>query len=290
MRQVRLAATAALIVIAACSAPVPSTVPPTPTASPAPANSPADAAQVVVDAALATMAEGTFRYEVDVRSADPDDPRQPVTGEGQVSFGEPVQFRFLANSRSVIGSSADVIFNGERGFVPAGDALPPGAWLVIDLGPDIAQVVRDAFLRRYGNSALVLVAPLGATEARAAGEEVVHGAPARRFVANVDIALAQPHVPTTVLPAYESRVAAFQAAGTPMTHELDVWVDADGRVVRTRYLQDVESLAAPIMVTYVLRDFGSPMDVAPPDGAQVLTVAQARERYAEDHASPSPSP
>ena len=257
--------------------------------SPAPAASSADPAQVVIDAALATMAERTFRYEVEVRSADPHDARPPVTGRGQVSFGEPVQFRFAADGASVLGSSADVIFDGRRAFFPAGASMPPDTWIVVDLGPPLAEVVRDSLLRRYGRSALVLVAPLGATEARMTGEEAVRGVTSRRFVADVDIAAAREHVPDVGLPAYDSQVAGFKARGTALTHKLEVWVDPEGRVVRTRYRQDVSS-SESIVVTYEFSDFGAPMDAAPPDGAVVLTPAEARKRYEKDQASRSPSP
>jgi hypothetical protein len=257
--------------------------------SPAPAASPADAAQDVIDAALATMAEGTFRYEVEVRSADPNDTRPAVTGHGQVSFGEPVQFRFAADAASVLGSSADVIFDGQQVFFPAGARLPADTWLVVDLGPALAEVVRDSLLRRYGVSALVLVAPLGATSAHEIGGDTVRGVPTRRYVANVDIATAREHVPDVGLPAYDSQVAGFVARGTPLTHELEVWVDREGRVLRTRYRQEVSS-SESIVVTYEFSDFGAPMDAAPPAGAEVLTVREAQERYGESLESPSPAP
>ncbi len=235
------------------------------------------------------MAEGTFRYEVEVRSADPADARPPATGRGQVSFGEPVQFRFTNDGTSEVSDSADVIFDGVRAFFPAGATLPPNTWIVIDLDPPLADVVRQSVLRRYGTSALVLVAPLGATSARLAGEDTVRGTSTRRFVADVDISLAREHVPDVGLPAYDAQVAAFEGRGTALAHELEVWVDPQGRVVRTRYRQDVSSTAA-IVVTYEFSDFGAPMDAAPPDGADVLTVAEARERSGATPDSPSPAP
>ena len=309
MRQIRLATTvlAAALVISACGGSTPATQTPatqppatqaaTPSPStsapsqpsPAPAASPADAAQQLIDAALATMAEGTFRYDIDVRSADPADTTPPATGRGQVSFGEPVRFRFAADGTSEMAKAADVIFDGVHAFFPAGAKLPPNTWLVIDLGPPLAEVVRNGLLSRYGTSALVLVAPLGTTEARLAGEDTVRGITARRFVANVDIAAARPHVPDVGLPAYESQLATFQASGTPLTHEVEVWVDPEGRVVRTRYRQDVSSTAT-IIVTYDFSDFGAPMDAEPPAGAEVLTVRGAQERYEATLKSASPAP
>jgi hypothetical protein len=300
VRQIRLAATVLTLglVTWACGGSAPASQPPAtaspPTSSsaqpsPAPAASPADLAQTVIDAALATMAEGTFRYDVEVRSADSDDTRPAISGRGQVSFGEPVQFRFSADGTSVLSNSADIIFDGVRAFFPAGATLPQNTWIVIDLDPPLAEVVRHSLLVRYGASALVLVAPLGATEARLTGEDKVRGITTRRFVAEVDISLAREHVPAVGLPAYESQLAAFEARGTALTHELEVWVDPQGRVVRTRYRQDVSSTAA-IVVTYEFSDFGAPMDAAPPDGAEVLTVAEARERHGATPESQPPAP
>jgi hypothetical protein len=300
VRQICLAATVVTLglVICGCGGSAQATQPPadTPAAaspsvqpSPPSAASPADAAQAVIDAALATMAEGTLRYEVEVRSADPADTRPPATGQGQVSFEEPVQFRFSSDGAPGTTSSADVIFDGVRAFFPAGATMPSDTWIVIDLDPPVAEVVRHSVLRRYGTSMLVLVAPLGATEARVTGEETVGGVTTRRFVADVDIAAAREHVPDVGLPAYESQVAAFEAGGTAMTHELEVWVDPQGRVVRTRYRQDVSSTAT-IVVTYDFSDFGAPMDAAPPAGAEVLTMREAQERYRQTLESPSPVP
>ena len=235
------------------------------------------------------MAEGTLSYEVEVRSADPADTRPPATGRGQVSFGEPAQFRFSSDGTSGVSNAADVIFDGVRAFFPAGPTLPPNTWIVIDLDPPLAEVVRHSLLRRYGTSALVLVAPLGATDARVTGDETVRGVMTRRFVADVDIAAAREHVPDIGLPAYESQVAAFQSSGTSMAHDLEVWVDPEGRIVRTRYEQEV-SATTRIVVTYDFSDFGAPMDVALPDGAEVLTVDEARERYGKESADPSTSP
>src|SRR6185436_1645497 len=120
MRRIRLAAmaTGLALAVAACASATPeseapatlaaSDAPSQAAASPSPSTpapsalptlsataSPAQgAADVVLDSALASQAEGTVRYTVDVRSADPDDPNPPQTATGQVSFGDAAQFRF----------------------------------------------------------------------------------------------------------------------------------------------------------------------------------------------------
>lgn len=302
MRQIRLAGMVVTLglVFWACGSSARATLPPATTSqptspsaqpSPAPAASPADAAQTVIDAALATLAEGTLRYDVEVRSANLVDTTAPVTGRGQVSFGEPVQFRFASAGVAGRTPPSEVIFDGERGFVRGRDleSLPPDTWLVFDLGPDVAAQVRDVFIRQYGSAALVLVLPLGATGAREAGEETIRGVTTRRFVTDVDVAAARRHVPDDVLPAYDSRLSAFEARGTALTHEVEVWIDPEGRVVRTRYVQDASSTITPIRVTYDLGDFGAPMDAAPPDGAVVLKLDEARERYRKTQETPPPA-
>lgn len=302
-RQFRLALAVITLglVIGACGgsmpvSPAPATASPRPTPSaepsPAPAASPADAAQTVIDAALATMAEGTLSYEVEVRSADPADTTQPATGRGQVAFGEPLQFRFSSAGIPGRTDPSEVIFDGARGFIRGRDFdyLPPDSWVRFDLEPEGAQLIRNAFMRQYGSGALVLVLPLGATEARAVGEETIGDVTTRRFVTDVDVSTARQHVPEAVLPAYDAQIGTFESRGTGLTHEVDVWIDTEGRVVRTRYVQDASSATTPIRVTYDFGDFGARMDAAPPVGAEVLTVDEARERYEASLASPSPAP
>ena len=43
-------------------------------------------------------------------------------------------------------------------------------------------------------------------------------------------------------------------------------------------------------MTYDFSDFGAPMVAAPPAGAEVLTIAEARERYGTTPETPSPAP
>jgi hypothetical protein len=280
------------------STPIPST--PIPTANRSPVASisatapPNDATQQVINAALTTMAAKTFRYELEIRPEDPDTTFGPFSGTGQVSFAEPFQFRFSRNGEAGLAGLVppwDVIFDGEQIFTrgPEPSVLPPDAWLVIDLGPPLATVIRRSLLSRYDAAVLVLVPPMGATQAVPAGEETVRGVTARRFVTEVDIELARPHLPEDALPAYERQLAVARAHGSPLIDESEVWLDPEGRIVRTRYRQDVASLAAPIVVTYEMTDFGAPMDIKPPEGAEVLTVAEAQEKYGTKLESPSPS-
>jgi hypothetical protein len=291
------------VVLGACSAPgaeSPAASTPIPTADPSPVASrsatasSADATQQVINAALATMAAKTFRYELEIRPQDPDARYGPFSGTGQVSFAEPLQFRFSRTGEAGLAGLVppwDVIFDGDRIFTrgPEPSVLPPDAWLVIDLGPPLATVIRRSLLSRYDAAVLVLVPPLGATHAVPAGEETVRGVTARRFVTEVDIEVARPYLPEDALPAYERQLAVTRAHGSPLIDESEVWLDPEGRIVRIRYRQDVASPAAPIVVTYDMTDFGALMDIKPPEGAEVLTVTEAQEKYGTKIESPSPS-
>ena len=298
MRQIRFAVTALglALVLAACDT---TTIEPQPTASAratagaSPLESPPldGAAREVLDAALATQAAGTLRFDTDVRSADPDDQRPPATAGGFLAFDEPLRFRFGSPGVADGGPAEpmEVIFDGTRGFVRGRDVpfVPADSWIVIQRATDGDAGV-DAFLDQFANQALVLVPPLGVTSARAAGEETIDGVATRHFVAQVDIERAREHMPEHLLASYDSQIETFRQRGAPPTHELEIWVAPDGRIVRTSYVQVVsESLDETIQVTNDFGDFGTALDLAPPPGAEVLTLDEARERYAPSSAPAS---
>ena len=249
----------------------------------------------MTDGALTTMSAETFRYDLEIRSEDPDATLGPFSGTGQLSFAEPFQFRLARigeAGKPGLAPPWDVIFDGDRIFTrgPEPSVLPADAWLVIDLGPPVATVVRRSLLSRYDAAVLVLVSALGATDAVPAGEERIRGVTARHFVTGVDIELARPHLPDDALPAYERQLAVTRAHGSPPFDESEVWLDPEGRVMRVRYRVESASLKEPLVVTYDLFDFGAPMDAKPPDGAEVLTVREAQEKYGTELQSPSPPP
>jgi hypothetical protein len=244
----------------------------------------------VLDAALATQAEQTLRFAVDVRSADPDDSVPAVTGTGQVSFGDPSQFRFASPGVEGTVPATEVIYDGERLFSRGRDTpyLPEDTWVVIDLEP--GTMGQQLLLRQYGNYSLVLVVPLGVTSADEAGRESIGSREITRYVTQVDIAAARPHLTESLLPAYESQLNTFNSGGVPLMHEVEVWVDTEGRIARTRYVQELEGQDVDaLVVTYDFEDYGAPMDVAPPAGAEVLTIDEVRA-YRASLGSPTPAP
>jgi hypothetical protein len=305
MRQIRFAAMALGLasVLLACQAgaesPGPSPLASTPpvtappsraresSAAPSPA---AGAAEAVLDAALATQADETLRFSVDVRSADPSDTLPPVTGTGQVSFGDPATFRFASPGVAGTVPPSEVISDGTRLYSRGRDTpyLPPETWVVLEITP--GSVGHQAVTRQYGDYSLVLVPPLGVTSALRAGEETIDSRAVTRYLAQVDVAEARPHLPDSLLTAYDSQMAAFRGAGVPLTHDVEVWIDSQGRIARTRYQQELEDqVVEAFVVTYDFDGYGNPMEAEPAPGDEVLTMEQAQERYQQTLVSPSPS-
>jgi hypothetical protein len=317
MRRIRTAATVLglALALASCSAAapdsaspdpseavwptaLPSAAPSKPPASPAQpsftpslaASADSDAADAVRDAVIASLAEQTVRLGADVRSSDAADAMPRVTATGQVSFGDPSQFRIASPGVAGTVPAYEVIYDGEHAFSRGRDTpyLPEDTWVTFDVKP--GTLGYDALLRQYGDFSLVLVTPLAVTSAGPAGDEMIGNRPARRYVTQVDIAAARPYVPESLLAAYESHMNNFSAAGVPLTQEVEVWVDADGRIARTRYEQELQGQDIDaLVVTYDFEDYGAPMEAVPPPGDEVLTVDEARERYEDSLASPNPT-
>ena len=242
MRRIRIAATVLglALALASCNATAPETASPSASAIASPAAAPSTAPSMtapssaptspgpspavslgqgavneVLDAALATQADQTLRFTTDVRSADPDDSMQPVTGTGQVSFGDPSKFRFASPGVAGTVPATEVIYDGERLFSRGRDTpyLPEDTWVVLDIKP--GTMGRELLTRQYGDYSLVLVAPLGVTSAEAAGEETIDSRAVTRYVTQVDIEAARPHLTESLLPAYESHVNSFNCRRRP---------------------------------------------------------------------------
>ena len=314
MRQIRVAAMALglALVLSACASATPeseapaaspsqspgtipsapASAPPPQTGSPAPsaaASFEPGAADEVLDAALATQAAGTIRFAVDVRSADAADAMPPVTGTGQVSFGDPGAFRFASPGVPGTVPPSEVIYDGTHVFSRGRDTpdLPAETWVTFDLTP--GTVGHAALLRQYGDYSLVLVTPLGVTSAERGESDTIGTRALTRYVSQVDVGAAREHLPESLLPAYDSHVETFTAAGIPLTHEVEIWVDGDGRVARMRYVQDLEGQdIEALVITYEFEGYGDPMEAAPAPGDEVLTIEEAQERrQAAETAPPS---
>jgi len=259
-------------------------------------------AMLVRDAALATAEAGALRFDVEIQSADPADDVPRITGRGQVSFGEPIHFRYLADEFTGIGGTApesEVIFDDSRIYIRGRDAVAdsPETWIVMDFDElAMGSTFRQRYLEQYGTTLFVLVPALGVTQAERAGNQTINGASTTHYVGRSDPELALSLLPTVVRELYrqslERRRTGIEVRGGlgPLPSvEVEAWVDADGRIARIRYLQDVESGdIAALLITYDFDAFGLPLDLEPPDGAEILTIAELQERYRTSSAPPSP--
>lgn len=302
------------LVLAACAAAPASSSPlasranaPSPMVyAPAPSNdaSPSLNADAVIvrDAALKTAEAGTLRFEFEIRSADPSDDVPEVRGRGQVSFMEPIQFRILADEFTGIGGTSpesEVIFDDSRIYTRGRDGVAdsPETWVILDFDESaMGPTFRERYLEQYGTTLFVLVPALGITHAERAGSQTINGASTTHYVgrSNPDVALTL--LPPVVREPYRQSLDARRmglevrgGSGPLPSVDVEVWVDADGRIARLRYLQDVESGdIETLLITYDFDAFGAPFDLDPPEGTEILTLAEVLERYRNSSAPPSP--
>ena len=269
-------------------------------ASPPPAGSPAsDGAHVavaatVLEAAVTTLDAGTLRFDVAIRTAGPPDHQITVTGHGQVSFDEPIRFRYLSDPFVGPGGSvpeSEVIVEDPRLYVRGRDVsyAPPGTWLVMDFDEPPNDAMRTAALRQYGDPLFVLAPALGVTEATATGTDTIRGERTTRYAVRVDNQTALERLPEHVRDTYASKLEIFGMGGAPSTYDAEVWIDPDGRIVRIRYVQAIPSGEIDaLFVTYDFEAFGAAMDLDLPSGAEVLTIEELQQRYLESGPTPSP--
>jgi hypothetical protein len=259
-------------------------------------------AMIVRDAALATADAGTLRFDVEIRSADAADDVPEITGHGQVSFTEPLQFRYLADEFTGIGGTApesEVIFDDSRIYTRGRDGVPdsPETWLVVDFDELAAgPTLRDRYLQQYGAVLFVLVPALGVTHAEHAGNLTIDGVATTHYVGRSSPDMALTLLPPAIREPFRQSLDVLRkgfevrgASGPLPDIEVEAWIDAEGRIVRLRYVQDVESGdIEAFLITYDFDAFGAPMDLDPPKGAAVLTIAELQERYRNSSAPPSP--
>lgn len=192
-----------------------------------------------------------------------------------------------------------MIFDDSRLYGRGRDGVldSPETWIVLDFDElGFGPIFRERYLEQYGTSLFVLVPALGVTHAEQAGSQTINGGSTTH-----DVGRSNPDAALSLLPpvarepyrqSLDRRRTAFEvrAPSGPLPDiEVEVWVDADGRIVRIRYVQDVESGdIEALMITYDFDAFGAPMDLEPPGGAEVLTIAELQERYRSSNAPPSP--
>ncbi len=254
------------------------------------------------EAAIATADAGTLRFEVEIRSTDPADDVPEITGRGQVSFLEPLQFRYLADEFTGAGGTSPVselIFDDSRSYGRGREGLPesPETWLVLEFDElGIGPIFRERYVEQYGTALFILVPALGVTHAEHAGSETINGASTTHYVGRSNPEVALGLLPPIAREPYrqslDRRRKGFDVRGVsgPLPDiEVEVWVDEEGQVARIRYVQDVGSSdIEAFLITYDLDSFGAPMDLELPEGAEILTIAELQERSRNSSAPPSP--
>jgi hypothetical protein len=112
-------------------------------------------------------------------------------------------------------------------------------------------------------------------DARETGKRTIDGAPTTRYTATVDIR----DYPETVEP--ERREAAqrtvdilIKAWGSP-THQVHVWIDADGLIRREQmsysFWESGEKAKAKVVLDFL--DVGTPQEIELPDGDEVVDIS-----------------
>ena len=157
------------------------------------------------------------------------------------------------------------------GETEAGDDLGAMAGMVLSwTATDLTVVVdgeRHTAPRDSGDDGVVgrvpaepaglLDAVAAATDVVVAGQEDVDGVPTTRLTATVE--------PQAAVDAGLGTQAQRSIAGLPAL-PVEVWVDADGRPARIRYVAEVPSLqglSRTMTTTYDYRGWGAPVDVTP---------------------------
>ena len=256
-------------------------------------------AELIRKAAQTTIDAGTMRFHVEVLPTEAAEGVPATTSRGQVSFADRMQFRYLAHAFTGLGGTSpeyEVIFDDPRIYLRGREALPdePDTWVLFDfdlLGS--GEIIRKRYVSQHADVLLILTPALGVVEAELEGQERLRSDTLSDVAATHYSAVASVDVPSESLPSsardvYRDRLAALRASEAPRTFEVDIWIDAQGRIVRISSAHDIESEAIDVLtVTYEMTSFGAAMDLNVPEGAEVLTIDQLQDRV-RGSATPSP--
>jgi len=256
-----------------------------PSAAPTPFGEAADP-QALIDAALATVDDGTVRLLYEVGFLDstliPDGPF--LSGRGQASFGEPRQARLSAEFSGVEFGDWEMIIDDRllymRGRVVA-QVVPDDTWLLVDLDSDHRSVPDFAEIASGQNdSSLALLYLLGATgDVRVADGGTIGGAPTDQYRLSIDLDAARDRVGVQFAEALGANIDALATSGIDRTLQADVWL-GDGRVVRARYefVLGRGQGGGRMISSYDFSDFGTPLELDIPTGDDVIRLEDAIER------------
>jgi hypothetical protein len=291
-----LAVVAALaVVLAACggttvASPSPTsaapTATPTPTERPTPTPEPTPAVdpdlQELVDAALASVEEGTVRIdqtaEFNGSTVIPDG--TAISAVGQAAFGKPRQMRLVGDFTALEIGEVELILDDTvmymRGEFVAQLGVEDGQWVRVDLESNHPAAASFGGLTTGSNDvSLAVFYLLGATgDVDVEEGDVIRGETTRHYEAEVDLEAARELVPEDSAESLEDNIAALRVGGIDRTFQAEAWVGEDGLVLRTRYVLKLGRAqgGGEVEQVYDFSDYGEPMELGIPDAADIVDI------------------
>jgi hypothetical protein len=216
--------------------------------------------------------------------------RNPGTGRGEVSFGEPKRFWISNEARADIEMPADeVIVDGDRFYIRSTDGpLPRNTWTLYTVaeGSPFANLIA----RNYGDPRLILAPLLGATTALEAGTDKIDGRSATRFDVELDPESALDRLPAHLVEPFREQFSTFREIDVEYWEDMEVWLGGEGELLRMRFhILASTPGEVDLEVTYDFEGVGEPIEFRPGADQTVLTPDEARELYRDLTASPSPA-
>lgn len=209
------------------------------------------------------------------------------------------QARFSMDPSSLglpITTKIDAVFDYSSGAVmylhlPQVEAQLGKAWLKLDLDQALKSAGVDADLgsilqKQSGDPTSGLQTLRGVVKVDEIGHEDVRGTDTRHVRATIDVDKAAEEAPADLRPDLRKLASYYKKK----THDVDVWLDGEGRVRRMRIVSDPADLSlptsttapaantGPMTVTYELYDFGTKADITVPPTDQVADMSDLMQR------------
>jgi hypothetical protein len=250
-----------------------------------------DSGARVAAAAEATLEEGSANFTINQEITGGAAGGQTVTSEGALDFeGQRGRVTSVVPDPQTGAGTTEVetIFDGNLIYLRLPEGIAPTPWVRVDLDntegiPGLEQV--DQFNSDPSQSFSFLEGIAG--EIEQAGEEDVRGAPATHYTFTVDLEQAAEAVDEEQREYVQQQIEALGVTELPM----DLWLDAEDRIVRQSYVLDLADIQAPepegaalegeVETTIEYFDFGTDVAVEAPPEDQVTDFAELVEGVAE---------
>ena len=232
-------------------------------------------------AAAATIAKTTVSIDQTIEfqnnSQIPDGTTASITGA--TALTKPTRLAATADFDVIGLGSFDMIADDQliylRGSIVE-EAVGAGKWLLVDINSDDPRAAGFKGLATGQNdSSLLLYFLYGAQEPiQALPDETLGGQPMRRFSMPVDLEAAVAAAPAAARKSLEANLSALKSGGLSTSVQGDVWIGADALVHRVdyEYTLNAGSGGGTMLVTCVFTDFGAPLDLGIPAGADVVAL------------------